>query len=90
MGHSDYDTTNSYYVHIDDEWKLQECRKVEQQIDKAKNKKKVIRNRRKKRVEQNKNPQNSLRTLVRLTGLEPANLSVRSRMLYPVKLQPHI
>ena len=54
MGHSDYDTTNSYYVHIDDEWKLQECRKVEQQIDKAKNKKKVIRYTRKKRVEQKK------------------------------------
>ena len=52
MGHSDYDTTNSYYVHIDDEWKLQECRKVEQQIDKTKNKKKVIRYTRKKRVEQ--------------------------------------
>ena len=50
MGHADYDTTNSYYVHIDDDWKLKECRKVEQQLEKEKgnNKKRIVRYTRKK------------------------------------------
>lgn len=43
MEHSDYDTTNSYYIHVDEEWKLEECRRIEQQIGKSNNKKKAVR-----------------------------------------------
>jgi len=38
MGHSDYETTNFYYVHISDERKQQECNKIDKQMQKERQK----------------------------------------------------